>query len=557
MLGTKHLPLAEKLVIFGLPLITILVWTEWILDPVNLPKLVVLGILSFAVAPSAINSLIMEPTKVRNPFILLVFFSALWILLAVILSGSNTIQSFFGVTGRFTGALTYFSLYLLALFVYLRASSIFYQRILAGLAFAGVVNVAYCGIVILTGKDPIPWTNVYGNILGTFGNPNFISSFLGIFIIVLFSKMCESHVSVKLKVLGFSLIGIAFLEILDSKSRQGVIVTAVGCAAVLVYRIKVSSLSPWIKVSSALSFGVSGVFTMLGMLQIGPLSNFVYKQSVSIRGAYWRAGWETMLQNPVFGAGPDGFGDWYARVRDARAMVVPGPDVFTNSPHNVFIEQGANGGVSLFLAYLLLQIYIFVCGIRYFLKSKEFNFIFSASFFGWIGFTAQSLISINQIGLAVWGFVLGAMTVGLSRPLGSHDIIQVNVKNTKLKNSTFKEYQVLLTAIGASIGLAISVPPFLSDAKWRSAVESKSLEKITIAATQWPQSTDRYIQVTKALYENKFVNESLEFARKGVLFNPNSARLWYFLYQLPNSTEEEKKLAVERIKILDPYFDPK
>jgi hypothetical protein len=41
------------------------------------------------------------------------------------------------------------------------------------------------------------------------------------------------------------------------------------------------------------------------------------------------------------------------------------------------------------------------------------------------------------------------------------------------------------------------------------------------------------------------------------LFNPNSARLWYFLYQLPNSTEEEKKLAVERIKILDPYFDPK
>lgn len=557
MLGTKNLPIAEKLVIFGLPLITILVWTEWTLDPVNLPKLVVLGILSFAVAPSVINSLVMEPAKARNPLILLVFFCALWITLAVILSGSNVIQSFFGVTGRFTGALTYFSLYLIALFVYLRASKVFYHRILAGLAFAGVVNIAYCGVVILTGKDPIPWTNSYGNILGTFGNPNFISSFLGILIIVLFSKMCDTSVDIKLKVFGYTLIGIAFLEILDSKSRQGVIVTAVGCAAVLAYRLKVSSISPWIKVSAVLSFVISGIFTILGMLQIGPLTNYVYKESVSIRGAYWRAGWETMIQNPIFGAGPDGFGDWYARVRDARAMIVPGPDVFTNSPHNVFIEQGANGGVPLFLAYLLLQIYVFACGVRYLLKSNKFDFIFSASFFGWIGFTAQSLISINQIGLAVWGFVLGAMTVGLSRSLDAQNVIQEVDKNVKYKNSTFKEYQVMLTAIGASIGLAISIPPFLSDAKWRSALESKSLEKISAAATQWPQSTDRYIQVTKAMYENRFVNESLEFARKGVLFNPNSARLWYFLYQLPNSTEQEKKLAVERIKILDPNFVPK
>jgi hypothetical protein len=261
-----------------------------------------------------------------------------------------------------------------------------------------------------------------------------------------------------------------------------------------------------------------------------------------------------MVQNPFFGTGPDGFGDWYARVRDARAMVVPGPDVFTNSPHNVFIEQGANGGIPLFMAYLFLQVCVLYCGVRYLLKSKQFDYLFSASFFGWLGFTAQSLISINQIGLAIWGFVLGAMTVGLYQSsTKTKGDIETQTKATP-KVTIFGQYQRVLISVGAMIGIALYIPPFLSDANWRSALESKKLENITSAAERWPQSTDRYIQVTKALYENKFVGESLTFARKGVSFNPNSARLWYFLYQLPGSTASEKELALEKLKVLDPNF---
>jgi hypothetical protein len=47
-----------------------------------------------------------------------------------------------------------------------------------GMFGAGFVNVIYCGWVIAFG-DFIPWNNPYGNILGTFGNPNFIGAFLG------------------------------------------------------------------------------------------------------------------------------------------------------------------------------------------------------------------------------------------------------------------------------------------------------------------------------------------------------------------------------------------
>ena len=108
--------------------------------------------------------------------------------------------------------------------------------------------------------------------------------------------------------------------------------------------------------------------------------------------------------------------------------------------------------------------------------------------------------------------------------------------------------------VGALVGLILALPPFYADAAWRNALESKELPRIVAAANQWPQSTDRYIQAVKILFENKFYVESLEFSRQGLEFNPNSARLWYFLYQLPGATESEKSSAISNLSRLDPNF---
>jgi hypothetical protein len=420
---------------------------------------------------------------------------------------------------------------------------------------SGAANLLYCGFVILTNNDPIPWTNLTGKILGTFGNPNFISSFLGIFNIVIFAKIFDQNMN-KLKIgIATSLLVVSILEIMDSSSRQGLIVTAIGCGGVFAYKAFKSRIYLSLKVLSLFFYLSGGVLAVLAMLQIGPLANYIYKYSLSIRGAYWRAGWETMLQNPFFGTGPDSFGDWYARVRDAKAMVVPGPDVFADSPHNVFIEQGANGGIPLFLFYLFTQFYVLYCGLRYLKKSTEFNYVFAASFFGWLGFTAQSLISINQIGLAVWGYVLGAITVAIYVQSKVDQVQEPLIVNKpKVRESEFSD---ILGFSGAVVGLILAVPPFYADANWRTALSSRNLEQVVSAADQWPQSTDRYIRVSKVLYENKFNAESLEFVRKGLEFNPNNARLWYFLYQLPGTTEVEKETAKAKLKILDPRFNIK
>jgi hypothetical protein len=361
--------------------------------------------------------------------------------------------------------------------------------------------------------------------------------------------------SKKVVATGLALFGISVWEILESRSRQGLIVTLLGSCAVLLYRILKSEIKALPKVIATGAFFTSGVLALFGMLQIGPLTQYIYKLSVSIRGAYWRAGWETMLQNPILGVGPDSFGDWYARVRDARALVVPGPNVFTNSPHNVFIEHGAIGGIPLFLGYSLLQLYILYCGVKYIRISQGFDYIFAASFFGWLGFTAQSLISINQIGLAIWGYVLGGMCVS------SYHKMRIELEPTSPTTSPSKqtksikgEFGLIRVVAGAAVGLIVAIPPFYADAKWRSALASTQLDQILEAAPQWPQSTDRYIEVSKLLFKNGYNKETLDFVREGIEFNQGNVRLWYFLYQIPESTENEKNLALERLNILDPNF---
>ena len=553
MKKTDQLGIFQQLVVFGVPLISILVVTSGVLDPVNLPKMVLLVGLGFGLIPFIAQKISFTDSRTKSLFLCLQGLFIFWALAVLVFADSPFVESLYGVTGRFTGLLSYLAFTFIALAIALNPSQKFYSYILYALYFVITVNVVYCGFVILTNTDPIPWVNRYGQILGTFGNPNFISSFLGIGITVIFAKILEGKQTTKFKILLFLFSILAFLEILDSLSRQGIVVTGIGCGGLLVYKIFTLRLASTIKLASALLYISLGIIATLGMLQIGPLTPLIYKLSVSIRGAYWRAGWETMIQNPIFGVGFDGLGDWYTRVRDERAMTIPGPDVFTNSAHNVFIEQGANGGIPLFVIYLLLQLFVLFCGLDFIRKNREFNYLFAASFFGWLGFTAQSIISINQIGLAIWGYVLGALTIGLYIE-SNIDIKQTTGRDTKPKLDRRENFSNLFATIFVVIGLSFSTPAIYAESKWRAAIESRELDAILFSADRWPQSTDRYISATRLLYENKFADKALELTRKGLQFNPNNARLWYFLYQLPGSTSSEKEIAIAKLKILDPRF---
>jgi O-antigen ligase len=535
------------------PLITLLVFTGATTDPVNLPKLVLLSLAAFSCVPVILakSSFVWREFKF---FVILVGLFMSWAVVSSIKSTAPFTQSFYGVDGRYTGLLAYICFTILMVASVLVGRMDLYLKIIYSFLIAGIINVLYCGIVILSGKDPIPWVNTYGNILGTFGNPNFISSFLGIFVVVSLALIMEPKTSMSMRLFLVVFSAVAILEIIDSKSLQGLIVVGVGGAFVFLAVLFWSSTlgrywPPYVVIVTLI-----GIIAVLGMLQKGPFASILYKQSVSIRGAYWRSGWSMMQENPIFGLGLGSFGDWYPRVRDSAALIVPGKGVYTNAAHNVSLDIGVGGGFLLFALYLLIQVSVIISAIKIITKSKTYDVVFVALFGGWICYTAQSIISINQIGLAIWGWVFGGAVIGYehsSRQV-SGETNETRKLNSRKVGTKASDYFGVLTSIGAVVGLLVSLPPFKAEAEWRTASESGDLRKFTSAIETWPKSSLRYGTAIKVLYEYKLNDQALEYARKAVKFSPDSTRLWYFLYQIPESTQAEKELAKAQIRRLDP-----
>jgi hypothetical protein len=155
--------------------------TETVTDPVNATKLAVAGALAFALI---FISLAFNAKALIGQYKLFLAFALLFLLAgisAVVSSSSPLSQNLYGSFGRNTGFVTYLVLLLISIAALTLTEHSSFQRIIWGLQIAGVINVVYCLWVISFG-DFVGWSNPYGNILGLFGNPNFISAFLGMFI---------------------------------------------------------------------------------------------------------------------------------------------------------------------------------------------------------------------------------------------------------------------------------------------------------------------------------------------------------------------------------------
>jgi O-antigen ligase len=160
-----------------------------------------------------------------------------------------------------------------------------------------------------------------------------------------------------------------------------------------------------ILVGYTIVIAVLGFISLLGALQKGPLTDLIYKTSVSLRGEYWQAGWNMASQFPLTGIGMDSYGDWYRRARsEYAATVLPGPKVFTNAAHNVVLDFFAYGGFPLLATYLGMLVLAAVASLIVIRRSKKYDLVFVGMFTAWTCYQVQSLISINQVGLALWGW---------------------------------------------------------------------------------------------------------------------------------------------------------
>ena len=157
----------------------------------------------------------------------------------------------------------------------------------------------------------------------------------------------------------------------ETYSQQGFLVLLIGSGIALgVYVNQRSRALGYSYLGLAL---IGFVAVLVGTLNKGPLALLLYKDSVTYRGDYWRAGWKMTLDNPIFGVVLDGYGDWYRRSRTIEATLRRGPDVTSNAAHNVFLDISAYGGFPLVLIYIALMVLVIVSAVKVFRRSQGFN----------------------------------------------------------------------------------------------------------------------------------------------------------------------------------------
>jgi len=548
-----------RLITIGSAAITIFVISGTVTDPVNAPKLLILGALGFGTFAVLFQSGFMKLVKSNIPIFSAVSLFFLAMILSFSLSKLPISQNLYGAYGRNSGFLTYLCLILVLLSTLVIKANDNFRRLLLGLGIAGSVNAVYCLWVILFG-DFIGWSNPYGNILGTLGNPNFIGAFLGIFFSVCAAFLFDVRTSVKNRIVLGIISLITLYEVFESHAIQGRVVSALGLGVVVFFAIR-SRYGALVTCSYSIVFLVVGTLAALGALQIGPLTRYIYKYSVSLRGQYWLAGWNTGMENPIHGVGMDGFGDWYRRSRDIQALTTPGVNTVVNAAHNVFLDMFAFGGWPLFLSYVAIVLLSGISLVKVALRSKNYDPIFVAISVAWLGYQLQSLISINQIGLAIWGWVLTGALISYERNTRNSNVEEfANLKpDSKAKGKSRSQSSVvspgLVAGIGMVVGAIIASPPLASDTKWRSAQVARSvplLEGSLVPSFMNPQHTTRYLVSIQAFEENNLPELAHKYAQEAVKFDSENFELWKVFYLIQASTPEEKAVALENMKRLDP-----
>ena len=543
---------------FGTFFVTVYLLTKTNTDPVNVTKLFALGGLSIAVLGI---TLVFGRKQLLSSFKSILTAIALFNLFMIFASVSSKApfsQNYYGTFGRNNGLLTYILLSVVTISSLLISKIESFEKIIYGLFAAGLLNIVYCGWVLLFG-DFMPWSNPYGNILGLFGNPDFISAFLGMFIAGSLAFTVTSTTSRTIRILLASASVLALYEIIKSHAVQGLVVTAGGFAIVGFYFVRSRFQKQLVAYGYAAIVGIFGLVAIFGTLQKGPLS-FVYKRSVSLRGSYWRTGLEIGNSHPLTGVGLDTYGDWYRRARPPVALIdTPGINTLSNVSHNVVIDFFASGGFPLLLSYLVILTFGVISIIRVTARKREYDRVFVGLTAVWLCYEVQSFISINQIGLAIWGWLFTGLLVAYERSTRNGIIDFDSPKGQREKGRGKVQANVvspqLVAGIGMIVGLLIALPPLSADAKWFSATRSHDAGKVEAALVPSffnPADSYRYAQAVNLFQGSNLPDLAHKYAVIAVKFNPDYFDAWKLFYLLPNATAAEKAAALSNMKRLDP-----
>ena len=547
--------MAEKTLLATTFLTVLVVAPYWVMDPINLPKMALVGCLSFLSVGLILPLLSQTLFRARRVLFLII---ALWVLdlfLIHLFSGRGFELSLYGISGRNTGVLTYLAFALILFSSSVVSDETFLGKFQKMFMILGLTLTSY-GLIQHLGYEPFPYISAYENsVIGTFGNPNFQSAFLGIVGSFLFVTLLDGRLGKGWRIFSVSLLFFVVAGIRLTNSWQGFfnLAAGVGVAIVLIlYKLNQKRIANLMLMLGLILF----TLVALAMLNLGPLSTVIAKSTLVARRVYWEAASNILVQNPIFGAGLDGFGDWFRRGRTVTAAEVNG-NLIADSAHSVPLDIASGGGFPLLLLYLALIGLTLFSIIKVTRDSEKNSYLFISLSAAWISYQAQSFISINQIGIGVIGWILMGLIIGYAYPTirsfnGQGRTSKSDSKSTN--KSSIKLYVPGL--ISLSIGALIYLPPYVAASKFYEGLKTSDARVINSNAYLTPLDLRRMMVAADILERNKFFKESIEITKAANKAFPDSFDTWGLLAQLTLATDSDKLQSQKEQLRLDPNLKP-
>lgn len=554
MAAKLDLKFTQNILLLLTILVTLVVSPFVSYDPFNLPKL---GVLCTG-ATILLTVIIKKSTLIllwKSTFVKINVIFILILTLSTLASNSDLISELIGRSGRNNGALSFAAFSIISVTSYWISNKIVVQKFLKVFFFLGTILAVY-GYLQYFGLEFLPYLNMNAsNVIGTFGNSNFMSAFLSFVSVALISVLLSNHISQsysKIIYLVLLLLGCVILIVL-SDSYLGLFVIFITFIFIVDLKL-LNSRGPW-------NLIIFGNFMLLTLFMILMKYTELWNNLLSNlydRIYYWYSGIRMVLNHPLFGVGIDSYGDWYRMYRSRAAFesYLKNNEVIANSAHNLLLDLGSGGGLLLLSSYLALQIYVLHLLVsRNDLDAISKNYLNQLGAL-WFAFNVQSFVNVNQIGISIWGWTTSGLIAGLFRRNAIQNYNQESFsrsKNKKLGQISMFAHPIGTRAIiGLTCGVLICLPPIFADIKFASALKARNAKLLLDAATRFPLDPIRLNIAAQIFYDNKLIDpahEVLEISSKH--FPRNYEAL--LLYRLIETNRIKRQKIERRMEKLDPF----
>ncbi len=559
---------AFKYVTYSIPA-TILIIAPGLTDPINIPKL--LALLPFAITAvilflalkkySDVSKLTgAEKTNFGAYSVL-----ALSMTISGFLGSENYIRVFFGTTGRNNGLLYYLAALTLALLLLrlaIREMEVDYLEKV--LIWTSLPFAVYCGIQFLD-LDPVEWTNSYSRVIGTLGNPNFSSSALAtfaVFWLYLFFRAKNQRLIQKV----FFLVPVITMLFLSwtTDSLQGLIVFALGASLVTYISIREKYSSALIPYFFFIGGGLALSLLFASFLGAGPLGGALEQYTLKLRGWYASFGIRAMLDSPLTGVGVDNYISAFRSFKSEEFVSEYGSVLSSNNAHSTPAQVGATFGLVVFLIYTIIHIWILYKALKIISSRDTSDFYLKGICLVWILIFAQSLLSIEIIGLGIMNWVLGAVILSARTKVGNMESGEAKSIGKKQKTKQLPAWTGSVTIASLLIGVIPAVWVTREDKAFQNIsliqiydekskdIVRQEFTKLSNLTLFYPNNIDRIagnlFQADMSLELQKAVENLYRVESK----NAYAADLISTYYKNTNQFPKEIEIR-EKLRILDPW----